>query len=151
MFLSILSMFMSSCSDPSYLDVGDVDDVKDECYEDRYFERGDILDEIVGCWELIYIDCGFCIPFGDVEAGVDLNDDGTGRLEYFERLESGNIEENVDFTWNIVESTDIFGSTTWLLYTEPSHFVLQQEVFCSQYMFFDNTPVDGVQVIFERE
>ena len=119
--------------------------IMNECLKDAFTKREDIEKNLIGEWELV----------GHGEGWVATVSQPCGYLIF--------SESTVEVSFND-GSTDTTFSSEWALTTTPGEAPLNNllsfgaeakvnfyfNVFCEDYMYTDNTPVDGNMYLFEK-
>lgn len=119
----------------------------EECQNSQIETISGIKSSLVGKWELVGYRCGFCAnqdndPISTIEFTPT-----EGEIYYKDSY----VDTTFQFDWSITDGTTILGENTLVLSTEPQFYVLQFELFCDDYISFDNTPLDGPMYLFKRK
>jgi len=57
----------------------------------------------------------------------------------------------LDFEWRLDEIVNsLEDKATYRFKTEPAHYALNMDIFCSEFMFFDERPFDGQLMLYQK-
>jgi len=119
-----------------------------DCRNDVIPEKADIAQNLVGDWKLVGYGCGFCGPHTPPEAYLIITE--TKGIMTFEDQFDGDTLLN--FEWYLEEITNtIEEKATYRFKTEPSHYALNMDIFCDEFMFFDERPFDGSLYLYQKQ
>jgi len=116
-------------------------EVMDDCNMNQLDSEEAILDNLIGDWELVGYGCGFCMPHTPPQ--IDLKILSQQIIITLNESDSTSIET---VAYNLESSQNGFR-----LVTDPSNSALRMEVFCDDYMYFDDTPVDGRMMLYRKK
>lgn len=120
--------------------------VLEDCQNKPISTIKQIEENLIGNWKLVGYACGNCIDGRSPKVSISFQP-GEGRIQYedeFEKFDEG-------FTWRVEESNNIFGEKVLALKTKPIFSGLFADVFCQNYMAYNNTPVDGPLLIYAKQ
>ncbi|MEM6379476.1 MAG: hypothetical protein AAF705_14805 [Bacteroidota bacterium] len=121
-------------------------EVLEDCQNESITTIKQIEENLIGKWELVGYACGNCIDGSAPSASIHFQPGG-GEYQFDDGFES--IDQG--FTWRIEETRNLFGETILALSTNPRLPGLAAEVFCRNYMTYNNTPVDGPLLIYAKQ
>lgn len=113
-----------------------------ECNDNQLSNEGEIRQNLLGTWTTIAYGCGFCTP---------LEDDPEVTVTFKTSLGTAVVDgEEIEFSWTLSKEPDIYGESVLTLKTEPVHWALQMTYFCREYMYFDDRPVEGIMLLYQK-
>ncbi|GAB5554348.1 MAG: hypothetical protein Sapg2KO_39390 [Saprospiraceae bacterium] len=121
-------------------------EVLEDCQNNPIRTQKQIEANLIGNWKLVGYACGNCIDGKSPRASITFRAE-EGRIQYDDGFE----QIDAEFSWRIEASNNIFGEPTLALKTEPILPGLFAEVFCQDYMAYNNTPVDGPLLIYAKQ
>ncbi len=118
-----------------------------ECLEAGIIDSKEIGTNLIGEWELIAYGCGNCV-------GADRTDKITLTLEANKGILAicDDIDSYFEFDWKLEAHNNRFDpQSAFIFRTEPSHAYLKMDIFCSEFMFFNNRPYDGYTMLYQKQ
>ena len=121
-------------------------EVLEDCQNQSIKTAKQIEENLIGKWRLVGYACGKCVRGSAPSATIHFQPNG-GQYKYEDEFET--IDQG--FTWRIEKTTNLFGEEILALSTNPLLPGLAAEVFCQNYMTYNNTPVDGPLLIYGKQ
>jgi len=119
-----------------------------ECRDGVIPEASNISNNLVGEWKLVGYGCGFCVPHTPPEAYMILNET-KGILMLKDDFDGDTL---VTFNWRLEQITNTLEEkATYRFKTEPFHYALNMDIFCEEFMFFDERPFDGSLFLYQKQ
>lgn len=151
LFFLILAFVGFSCEDSLKLEEdvrisNEELEVLEDCQSTPITTIKQIEGNLIGNWKLVGYACGNCIDGRSPKVSISFRAD-EGRIQYEDEFE----EFDEAFTWQVEESNNIFGEKVLALKTKPVFSGLFADVFCQNYMAYNNTPVDGPLLIYTKQ
>ena len=119
----------------------------EDCQQAAYTEVDQIEKNLIGEWQLIGFGCGECVPSSVRPEATLVFTENKGTLD----LKYGEEDTLLEFSWSI----ELFNAGTedigFRLKTEPAHFALDMDVYCENYMYFNDTIIDGLFLFYEKQ
>ena len=140
------SLIAFGCGTEELFTQEEVFETLNECRQSPLTNGDEIEKNLIGTWDLVGYDCGFCAPNSYELLSVISLEEGQGTIAY---LENG-VDSTFNFTWNIEESKGLGGEAQFLLRTDPISHYLSMHTFCDNYMIYDHRPVDGPMFLYEK-
>jgi hypothetical protein len=142
-----ISLLLASCSKNEVLSSEDQRKVIEDCKSSALETIGEIKSNLVGKWKLAGYACGFCANReNDPESTIEFKQ-LTGEIYYQDLY----IDTILQFNWSIKEGPNLYGEEILKLHTDPPFYVLQFDLFCEDYISFDQGPVDGPMYLFQKK
>ncbi|MDX1685971.1 MAG: hypothetical protein R3275_12100 [Saprospiraceae bacterium] len=147
--LCFITALFFQCEKSKESPIADPYQIMESCRENALKDEISIRSGLRGDWTLIHFDCGFCIPPDEMpQAEITFSPD-SGQLRW--RESPGDTLQVVDFSWTLEPNQNSSGpSSVFQLKTKPSHPALNCDIFCSDHMFYDDTPFDGLLFLYEK-
>ena len=141
-FLLILGLLFAQCNKENGLDKTLAE--LEICLENRIVDSLRLADHLIGEWELVHFECGFCTENRSV-TGTVIFDEGKGVLNLSDR-------EEQEFEWTVEPILATNGlSTYYSLKTEPYlHPLVIWGNICETYMVHDDRAADGGYHLFKK-
>lgn len=118
------------------------------CRNDVISEIAAISKNLVGDWKLVGYGCGFCGEHTPPEAYIVLTDT-KGILTFDDAFDGDTV---LTFEWYLEEITSTLEEkATYRFKTAPSHYALNMDIFCEEFMFFDERPFDGNLMLYQKQ
>ena len=146
-YFAFLLLVMTSCSKMEILSIEDQMAAIEECRNSRIESVSGIKSNLVGNWELVGYRCGFCANQDNAPVSTINFSEQSGEIYYSDSY----IDTTFRFDWSIEDGTTILGEKTHVLVTDPQFYVLRFELFCEEFISFDQTPLDGPMFLFEKK
>ena len=146
-YLIFILSTLLACGKNDILPPEDEREIIQSCQQNALDSEEEIAQNLIGKWKQIGYGCGFCAPHEEPKSSIEFSEE-SGILTIEDDFEGKQI---ISFTWKIIEGTNLFGDSTFQLSTKPSHYALNMDIFCDQYMAFDHTPVDGQMFLFNKK
>lgn len=125
---------------------GQIDDVEQalmqECSDNKYTSKDDIEDNLVGEWKLIGHGQGWSYTPSQPCAYLVITED-----ELTFKFENAQIDTMTIHTWEIIENSN---NSFHLNLTPFAEIELAIDVFSEDYMYFNDTPLDGNMYLYEK-
>lgn len=130
------------------LPIEEVSPVLEDCRNSLLSEATEIAENLVGKWKLVGYGCGFCAPHTPPEAHLVLTET-KGLLTYKDAFDGDTL---LTFDWRLEQIMNTLEeNATYRFKTEPSHYVLNMDIFCAEFMFFDERPFDGSLFLYQKQ
>ena len=118
------------------------------CRDNILPEASEIAANLVGDWKLVGYGCGFCVPHDPPEATLTLTET-RGLLAYRDDFDGDTL---LAFDWRLEQITNTLEEkATYRFKTEPNHYALNMDIFCNEFMFFDERPFDGQLMLYQKQ
>ena len=144
----LMAIFLfASCDKDDLLPFEKAAEIRENCRAEAYSDSLQIAENLVGNWELVGYGCGFCIPHDPPMAELTLGKN-TGVLELTNYGEADTLHT---FQWELERYNIGTESVGFRFRATPSQFTLHMRNFCKDYMFFDDSPVDGLFMLYEKQ
>lgn len=115
-----------------------------QCGANQYKSIESIKQNIIGEWELIGHAVGRAAPISKPCAHININ-----KEELVFTFINETVDTVINCNWEIIED-ERFGEKVFRLKVKPSFNALNMHSFCAEYMFEDNTPVDGFMYLYQK-
>jgi len=120
--------------------------IRETCRTEALTDSLTIAQNLVGDWKLVGYGCGHCVPHEAPKVELNLTEN-TGILE----LSNAGVDDTLHaFEWTLERYNIGTESVGFRFKASPSHYALHMDFFCQQYMFFDDTPLDGQFMLFQK-
>lgn len=120
----------------------------ENCRDNILPEASEIAANLVGDWKLVGYGCGFCGPHTPPEATLRLTET-SGILAYRDDFDGDTL---LAFDWRLEQITNTLEEkATYRFKTEPNHYALNMDIFCSEFIFFDERPFDGQLMLYQKQ
>lgn len=130
------------------LPIEEVIPLMEDCRDNLIADEEAIAKNLMGTWKLVGYGCGFCGPHTQPPTAIIQLTTNKGTLVYNDEY-GGDVM--LDFDWRldtIVNSLE--EKATYRFKTEPAHHALNMDIFCSEFMFFDERPFDGQLMLYQK-
>ena len=153
LFSCVTILFLNQCtkeltSIECILPVEETISIIEDCRNNAIIDSSEIAKNLIGDWKLVGYDCGLCVPHTPPEAFIQINET-KGLLIYKDEIYGDTI---LAFDWWLEPRiNNIDGNRFYIFKTEPFDHALTLGIFCSEFMFFDNTGVDGLLMLYQKQ
>ncbi len=122
--------------------------ILEDCLNNSNLDTLAIKENLIGDWKLVGYGCGFCQPHTPPEAFLQINQN-KGVLIFKDEALGDKV---LTFDWWLEQRiNNIDGNAFYTFKTEPFDHALQMNVFCSEFMFFDHRPSDGLLMLYQKQ
>jgi hypothetical protein len=147
-FYPFLLLLLWQCADKDdTIPSEQAQELRTTCQTNAYEDSLQIAKNLVGDWKLVGYGCGFCAPHEAPKVTLTLTPN-TGILD----LSNAGVDDTLHtFEWNLARFNIDTQSVRFRFNATPHHYALSMNHFCEEYMFFDNMPLDGQFMLFQKQ